>query len=80
MIGGDIANAAHVGSEVIHFIDCAPRGQQTVVRFSQVEKLELVGGTDLVLRRLNVRTPHPMAIRLQPFDQVVADKAASTRN
>ncbi len=64
VIRGNVADAAHVGREVIHFVDASPRGQKTIVGLAQIEDLEFVRGARLVFRILDIHPAHPIAVSL----------------
>ena len=76
MIGGDVADAAHVGREVVNFVNAAARGQQAIFNLAQVENFHLVGGAGFVFRKFEVGAAHPVAVPLQTFNQVVADETS----
>src|SRR5881628_2138878 len=76
MIGGDEADSAHVGGQVIHLVDPTSNCQQTFVEFSQVQNLEFVCARSLILRLLNVGSPNPMAFRFQPLHEMVPNKSS----
>ena len=78
MIGGDVANAAHVGREVVNLVDAAARGQQAHVLLAQVRDLEFVGSAGFVFRILDVDSANPVAFLLKTTHQMMTDK--STRS
>jgi len=72
---GDVADAAHIGSQVVDFINVA-RDCETVFPDAQIADLEIVGRGLFVFGHLDVGAAHPVAIFFQPLDQVVADEPA----
>jgi hypothetical protein len=74
VISGDVANAAHVGGQVIYVIDV--RGCfQAVLPAAQVEKGKFVGRAGLKFGGLEIDAPDPKTFIFQPPDEVVPNKA-----
>ena len=70
---GDVADAAHVGGEVVDLIDVASGGQ-AVFPHPQVQNLKIVGSGLLILRLLDIDPTHPMTIGLQLLDQMMTNE------
>src|SRR3990172_1442271 len=79
MVGGDVANAAHVGREMVDFIDAAGH-RLAVFPAAQINPKELVGGRWLETGRHEVRPPHPISSGHQVPGQVVSDEARGSRH
>src|SRR5258708_37466200 len=79
-IRSNVDDAAHVGSEVIDFVDAAACGKQALIKFAAILNLEFVGWTGFVLRSLNIDTADPVTIGFQTADQMMPNKATCTRN
>ena len=79
VIGGDIADAAHIRRQLIDVVHAAC-GLQAALEMAQIRNHEFVGVAILELRPLDIHAPHPVALRLQPLDEVMADKAAGPGN
>src|SRR5581483_749791 len=76
---GDVADSAHVGGKVVNLIDAATCGKQAVLVLAQIENLKLIAGAGFILGILDIGPPDPMAIRFQPFDQMMSDETARAR-
>src|SRR5215469_6266385 len=74
VIGGDVADAPHVGGQIVNLIYFAAR-RQTVFEDSQIGDLEVIGRAVLVFGLLEVGAAYPAAIMLKTLYQMVADKA-----
>jgi hypothetical protein len=79
VIGGDVANPAHISREVIDLVDALGR-LLAVLPKPQVQQLKLVGRTGLEFRCLNIDAPDPKSVRFQAMNQVVADKSPGARD
>src|SRR5690606_36236769 len=75
MVAGDVPDPTHVRGEVVDLVHAAG-GHEAVVPAPQVEQLELVCGVRLELWFFDVGPPHPVAVRFQVLDQVMAYEAA----
>src|SRR5438093_2280597 len=71
----DVAHAAHVGRERVHLVHFVG-GAVRVLRLTQIDLQELVGGRRGVFRLLRVDAAHPIAALFQKADEMVADEAA----
>jgi len=76
LAGEDVAGAAHVGSQLINFIESLVDRAADVVGVTQIGDDEIIGLGFGVLIELQVDSAHPEAFPLQSFDQMAADKAA----
>ena len=79
MVGGDVADPAHVGREVIDLVDILG-GLPAVLRKPQIQQLELVGRTGLEVGCLYIDAPDPKSVRFEAMNEVVADEPASARD
>ena len=75
VIGGDVADAAHVGSEVVDLVDAAAGRQQALVVFAQIRISNSSAAACFVLRLLDVDSAHPVAVLLQTTHQMMTDEA-----
>src|SRR2546422_5422768 len=75
----DEPDPAHVRGEIVDLRDTV-RGPHAVLPAPQVEQLEFVGGTGLVLGRLEVHAAHPAALCNEALHEVMSDESASTGN
>src|SRR5215211_636999 len=79
MVGGYVADAAHVRRQMVDLVDI-PRGDQAIIEASEVEYLELVGRARIVFGILDIDTPHPVVLVDQVLNQMVPYKASGTGN
>src|SRR5262249_28504414 len=75
VIGGDVANTAHVRRKVVDAVYVLSR-LLAVLPKPQIEQLEVVGHAGFEFRCLNIDTSDPKSVRLQTPNQVVADESA----
>ncbi len=75
---GDVADAAHVGRQVVNLIDVLC-GSQAVFPDSQIENLKIVCCRSFVLGVFHIYPAHPMTICLQPFYKMMTDEPTCTR-
>ena len=77
----DETHAAHVGGQLIDFVDLPAGNRQrglAVSRFAEVQLQELIGGGGGKLVLLDVHPADPIPLALQFLDQVAADEATRT--
>ena len=77
--GGDVADAAHVGGQVVHLVDLS-RGQQGIVPVAQVEQLEFIRCRLFVLGQLDVHAADPVSVGPEALDQMVPDESTGACN
>jgi hypothetical protein len=76
LAGEDVPRAAHVGGELIDFVDILDDGAgENLV--AQVTEDEFVGVSRTVLMLFDVDATNSEAFRFQTFYEVAADKATS---
>src|SRR5207302_696061 len=74
---GDVTDSAHVGRQVVDLIDIA-RGFQTVLPDAQVKLPKIVGCRLLILRLFNIHAANPVAIGLQPINEMMTNESTGT--
>jgi len=74
MVGGDVADPAHVGGQVINLIYVFGGGE-AIRQLAQVSDLEIVGRTGLVFGFFQIGTPNPVSVVLESRDEMVSDEA-----
>jgi hypothetical protein len=72
----DVTGTAHIGGELINLIKAAVDDSAAESGIPQIANDEIIGFALRELMKLQVDTPHPIPITLQPFYQVAPDEAA----
>jgi hypothetical protein len=80
VIRGNVANAAHVGGEIVDLIDSPARSQEAVLGLTQIQDFEVIAGRNFIFWVLNVNAADPMAVRFETLYQVVPNEAAGPRH
>ena len=78
-LGGDIADAAHVGGQIVdlcHVAGCL----ESVVPVAEIQDFEFICSAGLEFRFFDVDTANPVAVRLEPLDQMMTDEATCSCN
>src|SRR5260370_38948616 len=76
LAGKDVTGAAHIRGELINLIKAAVDDSAAESGIPQIADDEIIGFALREFMKLQVDTPDPVSIALQPFYQVAADEAA----
>src|SRR5260370_24697120 len=76
LAGEDVTGAAHIRGELINLIKAAVDDSAGESGIPQIADDKIIGFALREFMKLQVDTPHPVSIALQPFYQVAADEAA----
>ena len=74
-LGRDVADAAHVGSEIVD-LSHVTGGLQSIVPEAEIEEFEFIGRAGLEFRLFDVDTANPVAVCLELFHQMMTNEAA----
>jgi hypothetical protein len=77
--GRDVADAAHVGGEVIHLIHAFGCCDAVIID-AQIQLKKFVGGRGLKFRKLDVGTTNKIAFAYEFLDEMVADEPTCSGN
>jgi hypothetical protein len=77
VVRSDVANATHVRGKVINVVRTCCRGGASLIEAKVADK-HFIGFAVFVFRVFDIDATHPMSLGLEPFDEVMTDKSASS--
>ena len=78
LAGEDVSRAAHIGGELVDFVESLSTTARQTRLIAQVADDEVVGLGFGVFVEFEIDAAHPESFALQSFDQVAADEAAGS--
>jgi hypothetical protein len=78
LAGEDVTRAAHVGGQLVNFVEAAIDRRLAELHLSQIANDEVVGLGFAEAWVFQVDATYPNAYPLQPLDEVAADEASRT--
>src|SRR6202034_3912856 len=72
----DIADSAHIGSQIVNLIHSSAGGEPAVLRPAEIQDLERIARGTFVFRILDVHPSDPMPVGFETLHQVVPNEAS----